>query len=292
MTKDIQKTSGSKLIATMAAKYGLDPNVFFSTLKATILKPVKSKDGSMREATNEELAAFLVVANKYNLDPFTKEIYGFMDKSGGIVPVVSTDGWNRLMTSNETYKAHEYLMAPLDDWGTPNKGKLCPPWMEIQISKKDGGVVRVREYLDECFRELSYQNPWQSHTKRMLRHKTKIQGAREAFGFSGIYDEDEAARIIEAKAVESIPDKQLEMPKPKEEVVKEKEEEIEYASEKHVENLKKIAAQAKITDADLIDMISATGDEPDHLTLKGYQTVMRKVMESMDARTKAKQHEI
>jgi hypothetical protein len=33
----------------------------------------------------------------------------------------------------------------------------------------------------------------------MLRHKAYIQGARIAFGLSGIYDEDEAARIIEAE---------------------------------------------------------------------------------------------
>jgi TRAP-type uncharacterized transport system substrate-binding protein len=35
----------------------------------------------------------------------------------------------------------------------------------------------------------------------MLRHKTLIQGARIAFGFAGIYDEDEAKRIIEADPV-------------------------------------------------------------------------------------------
>ena len=31
--------------------------------------------------------------------------------------------------------------------------------------------------------------------RRMLRHKALIQGARIAFGFSGIYDEDEARDI-------------------------------------------------------------------------------------------------
>jgi hypothetical protein len=35
--------------------------------------------------------------------------------------------------------------------------------------------------------------------KRMHRHKSLIQGARVAFGFAGIYDEDEAHRIIEEK---------------------------------------------------------------------------------------------
>jgi hypothetical protein len=33
----------------------------------------------------------------------------------------------------------------------------------------------------------------------MFRHKVLIQGARIAYGFSGIYDEDEAQRIIEGE---------------------------------------------------------------------------------------------
>jgi len=60
----------------------------------------------------------------------------------------------------------------------------------------------VREYLDEVYqpprgKDGGYDGPWQSHTKRMLRHKTVIQGARLAFGFAGIYDEDEAHRIVQ-----------------------------------------------------------------------------------------------
>jgi len=39
----------------------------------------------------------------------------------------------------------------------------------------------------------------------MLRHKALIQCARIAFGFSGIYDEDEAARIVETSAASSTP---------------------------------------------------------------------------------------
>jgi len=35
-----------------------------------------------------------------------------------------------------------------------------------------------------------------------LRHKTMIQCARLAFGFAGIYDQDEAERIIEGSATE------------------------------------------------------------------------------------------
>ena len=85
-------------------------------------------------------------------------------------------------------------------------GKLCPEWCEVVIYRKDRSrPTIVREYLDEVYQaprgDKGYAGPWQSHTKRFLRHKTLIQGARIAFGFAGIYDEDEAQRIVEAQAV-------------------------------------------------------------------------------------------
>jgi hypothetical protein len=63
----------------------------------------------------------------------------------------------------------------------------------------------VTEYLSECIRATE---PWKMQ-HRMLRHKTLIQTGRYAFGFSGIYDEDEAERI--AAAVDITPP---EPPKP------------------------------------------------------------------------------
>ena len=72
---------------------------------------------------------------------------------------------------------------------------MCPEWVEAIVYRKDREhPVIVREYLDECYRKTS---PWQSHTKRMLRHKALIQGYRVAFGFHGIYDPDEAEAIAE-----------------------------------------------------------------------------------------------
>lgn len=191
----------ASLLAAMAARFGMEPNVLFDTLKGTIMKA--DKDG--RVPSNEEMVAFLIVANKYQLNPFTKEIYAFPDKRAGVVPIISTDGWSKLMVSHENYKTHSFRYA---DKNVELAGaKACPEWCECDIEKKDGSHVVIREYLDEVYRPAfegkggyKVEGPWQSHTKRMLRHKVKIQAAREAFGFSGIYDEDEAERIIEIQA--------------------------------------------------------------------------------------------
>ena len=57
----------------------------------------------------------------------------------------------------------------------------------------------MTEYLKECIRDTE---PWRMKN-RMLRHKALIQCARYAFGFSGIYDEEEGQVI--ANAVDITP---------------------------------------------------------------------------------------
>src|SRR5687767_12125601 len=80
------------LVAKMASKYNIDDDKFLSTLKATAFR----QRGDM-QITNEQMAALLVVADQYGLNPFTREIYAFPDKNAGIVPVVGVDGWSRII---------------------------------------------------------------------------------------------------------------------------------------------------------------------------------------------------
>jgi phage recombination protein Bet len=179
-------------LQVMAERLQVEPSVLKDTLKNTIIK----------KATDAEFMSFVIIANSYKLNPLMKEMFAFPDKSGGIIPIVSTDGWNKIMQNNPEYKSHSYIES--EEYITMPSAKPCPKWMEIHIQKKDGSETVVREHLDECFRNQNFTNPWQTHTKRMLRHKTKIQGAREAFGLGGIYDEDEAERIVEAQVVRTI----------------------------------------------------------------------------------------
>lgn len=169
------------LMAKFASRYSVEPSKMMSTLKNTAFK---QKDG---EVSNEQLMALLVVADQYGLNPFTKEIYAFPDK-GGIVPVVGVDGWLRIINSHAQFDGLEFLDGPADKFGQPE-------WIECTIYRKDRShPTRTREYMSECKRGTQ---PWQSHPRRMLRHKSTIQCARLAFGFAGIYDLDEAERIAE-----------------------------------------------------------------------------------------------
>ena len=183
------------LTQTLAAKLDMgDGAGLIDTLKATAFKG---------EVTDAQMTALLVVANQYGLNPWTKEIYAFPDKNNGIVPVVGVDGWSRIINSHPQFDGIEFHHA--DKLVTMPGGKPAPEWIECHIYRKDRSrPIVVREYLDEVYRAPfkgkygEVTGPWQTHTKRFLRHKSMIQCARLAFGYGGIYDQDEAERIVDA----------------------------------------------------------------------------------------------
>jgi phage recombination protein Bet len=173
------------LVAKFAGKYGVEPEKMLTTLKATAFKTGKNDP----EVSNEQMMALLVVSDQYGLNPFLKEIYAFPDGKGGIIPMIPVDGWVRIINERPELDAIEFTDAEAAE------GEVLA-WIECSITRKDRSKpIRVREYMSECKRGTG---PWQSHPRRMLRHKALIQAARVAFGFAGIYDPDEGERIREA----------------------------------------------------------------------------------------------
>jgi len=214
MNKELTKTTKPNALQLMAQKYNMGDQAFLTTLKATVMKA----DKTGRVPTNEEVAAFLLVAQKYDLNPFTKEIYAFPDKRAGIIPIVGVDGFVTLANRHPQFDGYDIVWA--EEEVKSDVANACPVWCEIKVYRKDRQhATVVREYLDEVYRAPvnGYSGPWQSHTRRMLRHKTMIQGFRVAFGFTGIYDEDEAQRIAETGDVIDMPTggkPDVEMPEP------------------------------------------------------------------------------
>lgn len=180
--------SKGNLVSNFANRFGVDENEVKNILKSTAFKV---KDG---DVTDEQMTSLMIISNEFNLNPFTREIYAYPDK-GGIVPVVGVDGWSRIINEHPQMDGVEFIYSPET---TTHKGKLCHEWIECVITRKDRAKPTVvREYFDEVVRSLNFATPWDTHPKRMHRHKTLIQCGRVAFGFGGIYDDDEAQRIIE-----------------------------------------------------------------------------------------------
>lgn len=169
-----QSTALSTLTGQLASRLNIGTSEdLVQTLKATAFK------GQVSDA---QMTALIVVANQYGLNPWTKEIYAYPGKNGDIVPVVGVDGWARIINSHPEFDGMEFE--------TDAESCTC-----IMYRKDRSRPIKITEYLDECRNANSI--PWKTHPRRMLRHKAMIQCARLAFGFGGIYDKDEAERIVE-----------------------------------------------------------------------------------------------
>ena len=193
MSHAIEKLQERRSLAVqLAAKYGMDTDVFLKTVAKTIMP------AGANPATPEQTAAFLVVANQYGLNPFNREVYAFPAKSGGIQAIVSVDGWSKLANEHPAFDGVSFEDM-IDE-----KGNLLA--ITCRIYRKDRShAIEVTEYMVECKRNT---DPWIKSPGRMLRHKAFIQCCRLAFGFAGIIDPDEAERFAAAGAITMHPDVQ------------------------------------------------------------------------------------
>ena len=180
----VNQATRPSAILTLAARLNVDAgDVFLQSLKSVAFKSP--------DVTNAQLMALVLVANAYRLNPFTRELYAFPEKGGGIVPIVSVDGWYRIINEHPEFDGLDYVEGIDETRGI---------FGECTIYRRDRSrPTALREYLNEVRRNT---DPWRQHEARMLRHKSIIQAARLAFGFSGIYDLDEGQRIIEAQRME------------------------------------------------------------------------------------------
>lgn len=196
-----QKQASSALVR-LSQKYGLEEVKLVETLRATVIKPkkIRGRDGkpdSYVPASDAEVNAFLMVASHYDLDPMLRQIHAFVsDGGGGIVPIVGYDGWVKLVNRERRFAG--FASTDILD----GSGNLVAVRGKMRVLNSPDGdpslgfyEVEITEYLEECRRDTE---PWKKWPRRMLRNKTYSQTARMAFGFSGIYDEDEGQRILEA----------------------------------------------------------------------------------------------
>ena len=170
-----QKLGQTPLVEKMASAVELDAGTYMNTVLASCFD---------QQATPEQFAAFLMIAKEHDLNPITREIYAFQ-KGGKVTPIVSIDGWLKIINEHPDMDGLQ-VKENMDDQG----GLVS---ITCKIFRKDRKhPTEVTEYLSECKMDTQ---PWKKWPARMLRHKATIQCGRYAFGFAGIYDADEAARM-------------------------------------------------------------------------------------------------
>jgi phage recombination protein Bet len=159
-------------LCALAEELQTDPKTLWNTVRQTCFP----------EATDDQLVLYLMVCQRYKLDPVLREAYPFADKRGGVHIGVTVDGWLKIANRDPQCDGHQVE----DVLG--EKGVLLACTATVWRKDREHPVM-VTEYLSECRRNTPQ---WDSRPHRMLRHKALIQAIRYAYGISGISDMEEA----------------------------------------------------------------------------------------------------
>ena len=191
------------LVDRMAEKFSMSEDIFMESVRKMISQVrITGKDGmpdTYGNATDAEIMVFLATADKYDLNPFTRQIYACASDFGGIIPVVQIDGWVALVNRQPRYAGVEF------EDHVDKQGAISAISARMNVLQPEAPqgyrTVQTKEYMIECFRPTF---SWETYPCRMLRHKAYIQCARIAFGFDGLVDDDEAGRILEAQKARTL----------------------------------------------------------------------------------------
>lgn len=187
--------AGQTLIKRLADKYEIEAGKFLTTVISTVFTAGKAKQGEEARPgrglppTESMVSTFLIVCNQYDLNPFIKEIYPFIDGEGNLKIVIGVDGWIKVALRQDQYDGHEFAEHMDAD------GNLVA--VTCSVFRKDRNrPIKMVEYMKEC---KMATKPWEQWPYRMLHHKAFIQACRYAFGMGDLTDEDELDRIKHVK---------------------------------------------------------------------------------------------
>jgi phage recombination protein Bet len=142
-----------------------------------------------------DMERLLLTCEALGLSPVGRDVYAVQPSGGaGVLIAVGVDGWSRIVNQHAQFDGMEFEESENLVGGVPS-------WIRCTIHRRDRRVaMSVKEYLCEAVRDTG---AWQTHPRRMLRHKAMVQCARLAFELpasSGIYDADEAERVGQAQS--------------------------------------------------------------------------------------------
>ena len=159
-------------VSTLARAVNVDPRELVDALKTQI----------MPNAKDAELMAFCMVANKYGLDPFMKQVYAVRKNGSGAYEAwISVDGWYAIVERHPDNDGVEFEEHR-------DNGEVVAITCRMFRKSRTRPVV-VTEYMSECRKD---SKPWESHPIRMLRHRTFMQAARVCYAIAEAGADDPA----------------------------------------------------------------------------------------------------
>jgi len=172
--ENTDKVMSPALLQPIADLTGLNIRETRNLLKDSVFRPGKNE----KPWTENEVAAALVFARQYDLNPITKEIQ-FFRTGGKVSPYIGYDGWVTVVNRQEDFNGVTFDVELIE-------GQLIS--VQCHIYRKGFDFpISVREFYQECRKQTQ---PWSQMPSRMLRQRAFSQTARLAYGI-GIPDRDE-----------------------------------------------------------------------------------------------------
>jgi RecT family len=176
--QSVVKAEPLSVARAVGARFSMEADALLTVLAATVFP--KHKDGS--PPTKAELTAFLAICYETGMNPFTREIFAYVAKSGNIETIISVDGWLRKLNEHPKYQGMEITEV--------NDEKTGKPISITAIAYRSDREKHtpITEYYAECYRDTE---PWKTMPHRMMRNKVIRQVVRFTFGFAAaVVDED------------------------------------------------------------------------------------------------------
>lgn len=130
---------------------------------------------------------FLMICLEHSLNPAKKEIAAFYSTKKGLTTFVMIDGWVSLANRHPKCDGWEFEY----EYSDTNKLEAVTC---IMYRKDRSHPTKTRVKMSE-WRISGYDSQWNNRPEWMLTGKALKHGARFAFGFAGLYTDDEAREI-------------------------------------------------------------------------------------------------
>lgn len=201
------------------ARYRFDSRQI-AAIKATVAK----------DCSDAELAMFLEVAGRYELDPFSKQIFAARIK-GAIQIIVSRDGllahahrqpdfrgivgdvvhehdeFEVLYENGKRSVRHRYTYRPADpaiddDPSADGRGAIIGAWAEVQREGHEPTFyfAPLGEY------DRGGDTPWKTHKSAMILKVAEQYALRKAYSVSGVVGEEEIDRQRAQANLTAVPE--------------------------------------------------------------------------------------
>lgn len=166
------------------------------------------KDTVAKGATDAEFVMYLALVNKYQLDPFAREIWFIKDKQGKPMIQVAKDGFLKVaqrdsrflgiqgsaVYANETFEIDYDTCTVTHKPLLKERGALVGAWCKV---KKDGmdPYIAWAEFAEYSRGKPGF-GPWKDLPSVMIQKVATTIALRATFGITGVYAPEEIVDTI------------------------------------------------------------------------------------------------